>query len=206
VYRDTETGTYSFLKPKSGRYKRTFMYNELPNQVWDSLTTDLSPLILKPIYMYYVESEDGLINGLNDFTNYHGILNSFQLGYLTNNYDDLIRNSDGTFNINKFSKYVSINNTTQVVGSSLNALSYFESANDFYNKNYIKGTTGAAHNTIGIYVSKTPIGALGWFLGTCLGKYLTTTELYNRILFGENSSVYRSREHNWYKSKILKND
>lgn len=56
VYRDTETGTYSLTKPNSGRYKRTFLYNELPYQVWNSLTTDLSPLILKPIYMYYAES------------------------------------------------------------------------------------------------------------------------------------------------------
>lgn len=138
--------------------------------------------------------------GINDFTKYHGLLNSFQSGYLTCNYDNLIRNPDGTFNINKFSKYISIKNTTQFVGGSLNALSYFESANDFYNQNYLKGTTGAVHNTIGIY----SIGALGWYIGTSFGENLINTELYNRIIFGENSSTYRNRQYNWYKSKILK--
>ena len=57
VYRDTETGTYSLTKPKTGRFKRTFLYNEFSDQMNTSLTTDLSPLILKPIYMYYAEDD-----------------------------------------------------------------------------------------------------------------------------------------------------
>lgn len=55
-----------------------------------------------------VNNTNGIMKGINDFTKYHGLLNSFQSGYLTNNYDNFVRNSDGTFNIDKFSKFVSL--------------------------------------------------------------------------------------------------
>jgi len=150
------------------------------------------------------DNSKNILGGINDFSNYNGLLNGYQSYYLDSSFDKLSRNADGAFNIDKFSKYVSIKNNVNFIGGSLNALSYLETANDFYNENYYKGVAGGMHNTFGIYASKTPIGAAGWFIGSYLGEKLTATEIYNRVMFGENSAIYRNRSYNWYESPILK--
>jgi hypothetical protein len=47
--------------------------------------------------------------------------------------------------------------------------------------------------------------SIGWNVGWGLGESLSKTEIYNRFLFGSDSSIYHQREHYWWDSKILKN-
>ena len=105
----------------------------------------------------------------------------------------------------KYSKYVGTYG-----GAFANNVGYIGAVNKFYNGDAVGGSIDAAANRASIWIGKSNpwLGmffSIGWNVGWGFGESLSKTEIYNRFLFGSDSSIYHQREHYWWDSKILKN-
>ncbi|WP_431190637.1 RHS repeat-associated core domain-containing protein [Flavobacterium circumlabens] len=88
-------------------------------------------------------------------------------------------------------------------------IGYYGAVENFLKDDYYGFVREGTANYVGTKIAATKgnIAGIGWTIGwNILGPWVTNTQIYNSLFFGENSSVYRERAiiNGWYESKIFK--
>jgi hypothetical protein len=167
------------------------------NNTIDFTTSGGSTIEASECFKGIMDSSNEIIG---DVSNYGGLFLTFSEYAHTKSFNSLTKNLDGTYDLARLNSNVKWAKNTGRVGTALNYAGYFGAVNDIYNGNIGDGIISATHNRLGIYASKTPLGAVGWFIGSSIGERLTETESYNSLFFGKNSATFKAREHHWRKS------
>jgi hypothetical protein len=136
----------------------------------------------------------GTISPLNEIS-FTKDINGAQFNFYEKGYKESLAQ------INKINKVASILSQTAYIAG------YYDGLQKAAKGDIVGGTISAGSNYIGQRIAlANGFGAgLAW-AGTweVMDRYISKTEIYNRVLFGVHSKVYKEREKYWWKSKSLK--